>query len=119
MKPEKSIVLFLKVLSGTLAFLAVYFILTGSAWSASPSELLEGKLTVQEGACMMKKDGTLVSDISELAYIRDCAVGIDPNSLDKRYIATYSKDGRIESIIEDDVPTQTQKVIWQKGQLDI
>ena len=103
----------LKVLVGALAFLFIYLLLSGRVF-AGVEEILEGVVPYKTGICMMKKDGTLVAEEKDLAYIRSCVLGIKENTL---YVVTF-KDGEMDSIISG-LSSTTQKVIWRKGEVGI
>lgn len=84
---------------------------------AEPADILADVVPIKQGVCAVKADGTLASEENEIAYTRNCVIGINQEE-ETMYVVLYDKHGKIETIIAGKSPT-TQKVIHRKGEISI
>ncbi len=100
---------------GLLAFY-LFVVREHEAKAAEPHEVPTLIVRIETGVCGLDAYGKISEDPKKTIHFRDCHVGINPYEPTKIYFSTIGTDGKRESVIETDMVTGAQIIIWHKGQ---
>ena len=106
--------LWIEIRSGVLALLivsAVYLAMTLDF--KKPADVLEGAVPVASGMCPMNSDDTLAETQADGVYFRQCLILFNEKKPAKLYFIIADK--KTEKVIELDVETRKQVVLWKRG----